>query len=191
MSLCRELVADAEPQFLTVTPVPDADVNDCFPVVERYARCHGGSVCYGWQIWEWSGVMIEAEFHAVWRSPTGELRDLTPKQIPVSQIMFLPDSGRRYEGWPVCNVRRSLSSDPRVSQFIKSCEDEFEFMNRGERATQHGELHVSAEDALEITAIQRRKAEACSQIVLRPPRPGRNDPCTCGSGIKHKKCCGR
>jgi len=23
------------------------------------------------------------------------------------------------------------------------------------------------------------------------PVPGRNDPCTCGSGKKYKKCCGR
>jgi uncharacterized protein YecA (UPF0149 family) len=23
-----------------------------------------------------------------------------------------------------------------------------------------------------------------------PPKPGRNDPCTCGSGKKYKKCCG-
>ncbi|WP_430700914.1 SEC-C metal-binding domain-containing protein [Pontivivens nitratireducens] len=23
------------------------------------------------------------------------------------------------------------------------------------------------------------------------PRPGRNDPCSCGSGRKYKKCCGR
>ena len=23
-----------------------------------------------------------------------------------------------------------------------------------------------------------------------PPRPGRNDPCPCGSGRKYKRCCG-
>ncbi|WP_270657046.1 SEC-C metal-binding domain-containing protein [Aeromonas sp. Y293-4] len=23
-----------------------------------------------------------------------------------------------------------------------------------------------------------------------PPKTGRNDPCPCGSGKKHKKCCG-
>ena len=34
--------------------------------------------------------------------------------------------------------------------------------------------------------------------LLNPPKPqvsekkaGRNDPCPCGSGIKHKKCCGK
>lgn len=28
-------------------------------------------------------------------------------------------------------------------------------------------------------------------IVNEQPRPGRNDPCPCGSGKKYKKCCGR
>ena len=27
------------------------------------------------------------------------------------------------------------------------------------------------------------------QPYIAPLRPGRNEPCTCGSGIKHKKCC--
>jgi SEC-C motif domain protein len=29
-----------------------------------------------------------------------------------------------------------------------------------------------------------------SAPVIRQPRPGRNDPCSCGSGKKYKKCCG-
>ncbi|WP_454829226.1 UPF0149 family protein [Pseudoxanthomonas wuyuanensis] len=28
------------------------------------------------------------------------------------------------------------------------------------------------------------------QPVRREPQPGRNDPCSCGSGLKYKKCCG-
>jgi uncharacterized protein YecA (UPF0149 family) len=27
--------------------------------------------------------------------------------------------------------------------------------------------------------------------IKRVPLPGRNEPCSCGSGKKHKKCCGR
>jgi len=36
------------------------------------------------------------------------------------------------------------------------------------------------------------------ELLLNPPQPkiaekkiGRNDPCPCGSGKKHKKCCGK
>ena len=191
ISLCHELVADTEPEFLAVAPVSNADVNDCFPVVERYVRDHGGSICYGWQIWEWSGVMVEAEFHAVWRSPTGELRDITPKQVSISQILFLPDPSRQYEGRQVPNLRKSLSPDQRVAEFIARCEEEFEFMNRGERATQYGELELSPQEVRELAAIQQRKNELYRQLDSRAPHPGRNDPCFCGSGTKYKKCCGR
>lgn len=30
-----------------------------------------------------------------------------------------------------------------------------------------------------------------AQVVRHSPKVGRNDPCPCGSGKKHKKCCGR
>jgi preprotein translocase subunit SecA len=33
--------------------------------------------------------------------------------------------------------------------------------------------------------------EKKSKTVVKPPKPGRNDPCPCGSGKKYKKCCGR
>ena len=29
------------------------------------------------------------------------------------------------------------------------------------------------------------------QPVRKQKKPGRNDPCPCGSGLKYKKCCGR
>ena len=32
---------------------------------------------------------------------------------------------------------------------------------------------------------------AKAQPVRSGPKVGRNDPCTCGSGKKYKKCCGR
>lgn len=33
--------------------------------------------------------------------------------------------------------------------------------------------------------------EVKKQPVQKPKKPGRNDPCPCGSGLKYKKCCGR
>lgn len=34
------------------------------------------------------------------------------------------------------------------------------------------------------------KTEKSSKTLVKPPKVGRNDPCTCGSGKKFKKCCG-
>jgi len=189
-SLCQELVDKPQPRFLPITPISNADANDCFAIVERQVRQHGGSVCYGWQIWEWPGVMVEAEFHAVWGDSGGELRDLTPKQLPIQRILFLPDLTRSYDGRQVNNVRRRLSSSPDVVAFCRACDAEYEIMNRGARAYEHGEIHLENGEARELLAIQQCKAEAYARIVASLPRPGRNDACPCGSGKKYKKCCG-
>jgi hypothetical protein len=44
---------------------------------------------------------------------------------------------------------------------------------------------LSEEKRKEITKQQR-----LSGTVVKDKEPGRNDPCTCGSGKKYKKCCG-
>jgi hypothetical protein len=112
--LCSELVSEGVPLYLKVTPKSYEEANDCFIVVEREVAERGGEVCFGWTIWEWPSVFIEADFHAVWRAPTGELIDITPKQLPIERILFLPDIVRRYEGKQVKNVRRALSADSAV-----------------------------------------------------------------------------
>jgi uncharacterized protein len=37
---------------------------------------------------------------------------------------------------------------------------------------------------------QPRRKSAVQQVRHDAPKPGRNDPCPCGSGKKFKKCCG-
>lgn len=44
---------------------------------------------------------------------------------------------------------------------------------------------LTEEKRKEITKVQR-----LSGTVIKDKEPGRNDPCTCGSGKKYKKCCG-
>ncbi len=39
--------------------------------------------------------------------------------------------------------------------------------------------------------IQIKKDYNRSKIVIKDKRIGRNEPCTCGSGKKYKKCCGK
>jgi hypothetical protein len=196
-ALCSELVPNQEPEFIRVTPIPDADPLDCFVTVARYAEQHGGSVCYGWQIWEWPRVMVEAEFHAVWLDSDGRFHDITPKQIPVNRILFLPDPGRKYDGRQVNNVRRPLLHDAEMISYIDACNKEFELLNRGKRAYQHGAITLDPSEALELEDIRNRKLRFEMQFLSAPqepirkiPRPGRNDPCPCGSGKKFKKCCG-
>ena len=191
LHLCAELVDNPQPLFLNITPIQDGQVNDCFQVVEAQVRRHGGSVCIGWEIWEWPLVLIEAEFHAVWRDDHGTLHDLTPKLLPVQRILFLPDPSRIYQGRQIDNVRRPISPEFDVADFIKASEAVFEFMNRGSRAERHGKIVLEGADAEEYDRIMDRKSIAYQRILSRLGRTGRNDPCPCGSGDKYKKCHGR
>lgn len=188
---CELLVPESEPQFINVTPIAGGKPNDCFPIIEARVASHGGAIRYGWQIAEWANVMLEAIFHAVWEDSSGTLHDLTPREIPTARILFLPDPKRVYDGRQVNNVRYPLTSSPNIKKFIDACDAEFELMNRGIRAEQHGEVELSGEEAEEFHEISERKMLAYIAILgqLRPP--GRNDPCPCGSGKKLKKCHGR
>lgn len=119
-------------------PVPDRAFNDCFVTVDRQVASNGGAPVFGWAIWEIPGVLIEAEFHAVWQQPEGTLLDMSARPLRCDSITFVPDPNARYAGRQVDNVRAPLSSDPRVRQFIYLCQRRFELENTGALADQHG-----------------------------------------------------
>jgi hypothetical protein len=64
----------------------------CSDGVEEKIRRAGGTIRFGWTIWEWPGLMLTAEFHAVWVDPAGQHHEITPKPQGETQIVFVPDS---------------------------------------------------------------------------------------------------
>lgn len=206
--LCARLSPDQTPVELSVTPEFDGHINDCFPSVDRKIARDGGSVQYGWQVMELPGLWVEAEFHAVWRSPDGQLVDVTPKQAPVQSTLFLPDLRRIYEGRQIPNEFLAISKDPLVQEHIDIQRRKFTLLNRGERAQAHGEINLVGREAREYERLASREQEIMERIVsnilgqgskqqvmgegslLPMHKPGRNDPCPCGSGRKYKRCCG-
>src|ERR1700733_3018912 len=46
--------------------------------IRERIRTRGGSIGFGWRLREWPGVLLTAEFHAVWVDPEGVLVDITP-----------------------------------------------------------------------------------------------------------------
>lgn len=199
VEFCKRIAPKQTPTFLPVTPATDAELLACFPTVEKQVAEHGGELQLGWQIWEWPDVMMEAEFHAVWRDPSGNLHDLTPKPFGTRKILFLPDPSATYDGRQVNSIREPVNNSPGGRLMIEARDAEFELMNRGERAHQHGEIRLKGSEVDELEEIQRKMARATQMIlgVSAPlglgnnpsvPRVGRNDPCPCGSGKKFKKC---
>lgn len=183
---CRTLNPENGPFFLKVTPEEAAKPLACTLNVEDKIQKEGGSAVYGWKIWEWYGLMIEAEFHTVWRSADGDLYDITPNEGGYEKVLFLPDESIRYEGKQINNVRRSLSGNSKVQSYIEAHEHLFEIYNRGDRAFQY-KIELSDAETMELKKVQLAIAKLAIEILK--STPGRNELCGCGSGKKYKKCC--
>lgn len=162
--LCEALVPGEIPVILSPDPPPWADPNQCTENVESLIERYGGTVEYGWQLWETlPGALLEAEFHAVWVDKEGRRHDVTPKAIPgITQIVFLPDPNLVYEGRQIDNLRRPLNDDPLIKAFIEAAEEFYEVTNRGELADYHGALTLTPE----MQAIRQRQ-QRLQLLILR------------------------
>ena len=138
LTFCDGVVKGSQPVLVRCDPVADQELDDCFVTVDQQVASSGGAPVLGWAIWEVPGVLIEAEFHAVWQQPEGTLLDISARRLRFDSITFVPDPGARYAGRQVDNVRVPLNSDPRVRQFIYLCQRRFELENTGALADQHG-----------------------------------------------------
>ncbi len=72
---------------------------------------------------------------------------------------------------------------------------EFEFESLYRKMIEYKAEHLySLPEWSNVLSDQRRKElftlQRKSGTVVKAPEPGRNEPCSCGSGKKYKKCCG-
>jgi hypothetical protein len=187
-SLCAELSPSEQPFYVDVRPIIGEPVNECFHVVNRHLEKFGGLAVIGWAIWELPTVFVEAEFHAIWKSPDGVYLDVAPKSTPTQRVLFLPDYSRTYDGYPLDNIRRPISSAPEVRNFFRALGAKYELMNRGGRAREHGEVCLRGSEVLEYHRIEGAIAQFGEQVQARYPSVGPYMPCPCGSGKKFKWC---
>src|SRR3989304_3847969 len=90
LSSCHQ-ISKHEPVFIPSRPLFGKPPDECFAIIREHIALHGGKQYIGWSIWEWPKVFIEAEFHSIWKSPEGEVIDLTPKRYTFDRILFLPN----------------------------------------------------------------------------------------------------
>jgi hypothetical protein len=78
------------PEWVPVMPLPDGEVGCCHRNVAKMIAVNGGVPVNGWCVWEYAALYLTAEFHAVWRTPEGQLFCLTPKPDGEQHILFVP-----------------------------------------------------------------------------------------------------
>ena len=116
---CEQLAPSQIPVYIPVRPEAQAVELECYGNVLEKVRTSGGECVYGWEISEVPQIFLEAQFHAVWRSPDGELVDVTPPQIEAQRVLFLPDPGRVYEGVKVANQRFAIGNAALAERYWK------------------------------------------------------------------------
>ena len=148
LRFCNQICRGSDPVWVSVQPVSYAEQDDCFGTVSKTIKKRGGNRILGWDITEWPGVFMEAEFHAIWQSEEGALTDLSPKLLPYDRILFLPDHVRQYQGYRLDNIRIATNPDPLVARFIELSELMYEDMRKNKQLDQVGKLNMSREFAI-------------------------------------------
>lgn len=155
LKLCAEVDAASAPKYVPCKPAIGAPPSECFPLVAGKVAEAGGQFVLGWAIWELPGILVEAELHAVWQTPEGQLIDISPRPINFAAITFLPDSkGLSYER-QVDNVRHPLSADPKVLRLIELYSEQFALLNEGDLADKFGAITLPPLSMQRYDAIQR------------------------------------
>ncbi len=92
-----------------------------------------------------------------------------------------------------CEVRAMCNGGCPKNRFIKTQdgEEDLNYLCSGyKRFFTHSQPFVSEVAAQwRQQSLERQMASAHDMGARTSPKPGRNDPCPCGSGLKYKKCC--
>ena len=112
-------ISPHQPLYVPVEPAPGARVAYCFDNSVKRAEQLGGEAVYGWAIWHWPNVWFEAEHHAVWRRPSGELLDVTPQAGSPERILFVPDPSAPYDPTTFRrNIMAPEAGNPLAAEYI-------------------------------------------------------------------------
>ena len=190
-AFAQEISPGAVPIYIRIRPEPGCEPLDCYHSVRRKVTEMGGRIQYGWAVWEWPKVFIEAEAHAVYDPGDGApWMDITPGQNPDhKRRLFIPDDSATYdfesEGVRRDNIRKAIAKDKLVDEFLLAA---------GERAKVYdsipgiGRVTPDAATRQKLENVERHCAGLMLQLAEKYLGP--NEPCLCGSGKKFRKCHG-
>ncbi len=183
LELCNGIIPGGRPEYIKTMPGIKCKIGKQFENVLRMVKDAGGQQVNGWAIWQWNNMLIEAEPYATWKTPQGEYMDITPREMGVPRILFLPDSRVEYGTGRHRSIMRPLTDSELVEELIHIAEECDRIL---EPYTREEDIPVAEVGPL-LKPLNERKDEI---LAILNRKVGRNDACVCGSGLKYKKCCG-
>ncbi|PTS87387.1 MULTISPECIES: hypothetical protein [unclassified Caulobacter] len=154
LAFCQSL-SPVMPQYLALTADPLGRYGWCNEGVRLKVATAGGEPVHGWNVVEWPPGLLTAEFHCVWKSPEGELIEMTPKPWPWGRILFVEDPNYpadfNFEGRPRNRRHRTYEPVAREARLHA----QIDAMTESQRAYEEGR---AAKAGLSLTAWLDRKA---------------------------------
>lgn len=173
--------------ILKVQIIPDeeATVDNCFPNVLLKIEKDGGEIIYGWEIML-TNLLIEAQRHAIWKSPKGNLLDITPRNYVANDCAFVEDNSWTYKGQVSDNIRINITENPAVDHLILVAETITKLYQTGKR-NEKGELVLINKIINVIKVLERMKTDLDIFLI----NGGKLDStCFCCGIKKYKDCLG-
>lgn len=136
---CDSISPGQTPFYVPYEPMAGEPPKECFSIVPKKIAAEGGEHVIGWGIHIAEHIWLEAEFHAIWQRPDGSLVDITPREGDngLTDVLFLPDPTRKYEGRQVMPRYQPLTENPDVLRLIELQHQFFRKTNEGDLANQN------------------------------------------------------
>lgn len=115
----RKIFPDPMPLTVPARPENYSSAGECHRSVAQKIKQDGGSAQFGWVIWEIPPWEIQVEFHSVWKSPEGELVDVTPPLHQGPSVLFLPDPTTVYDGRNIPGLHYPYDDGPLCREYIE------------------------------------------------------------------------
>jgi hypothetical protein len=184
--LLQILNASNSPQRIPIKAEKYSTPDSCFFNVQDKVSIDKGELIYGWKLHQ-TEFIAEAERHAVWRSPEGELIDITPDSIKAESILFIEDNTNwEYNGQFTDNIRVNLTGNSLIDDFILLSETITKLWQTGRRKSRD-EVEIINKVHDIILLLEKDKIERLHFISSGNTRESK---CYCGRLEKYKNCHG-
>jgi hypothetical protein len=103
----------ADPKSVEYSPLLGCVIAGCFTNVEAQVRRADGRMESGWTFLELLDACIYTVAHAIWITPQGRRKDITPQQFPPERrVLFFARCAMRYQARIHGRVQHGLRKRP-------------------------------------------------------------------------------